>query len=92
LAVVRPGVVTLVGGGRRCSRAGLVRGSRVGTVEACLAGGEAPEAFFVGRIEDCLEFSKGSGGIRAGKPGVTGMGEHTSGFEEEVGKIDGDSV
>jgi len=79
-------------GNRRWSRADLVRGTHVGAVEACLASGETPKAFFVSRIEDCLEFSKGSGGSGAGKPGFTCMGEHTSGLKEEVGKIDGDGI
>jgi len=81
-----------LGGFRRWSRAGCFHGSRVCTVEASLASGEAPKAFFVCHIEDRLELSKGSGGIRVSKPGVTCMGEHTGGFEEEVGKIDGDGI
>jgi len=71
---------------------GRIRGSRIGAVEAGLASGETSKAFFVGRIEECLEFSQGLVGGRAGKPGFTGMGEHTSGFKEEVGKVDGDGI
>jgi len=61
-------------------------------VEAGLASGEAPKAFFVCRIEDHLELSEGSCGGGAGKPGVTRMGEHTGGFEEEMGEVDGDGI
>jgi len=79
-------------GGRRWSRASGKCGNRIGAVESGLASGEVLKAFFVCRIEDRLELSKGSGGSGVGEPGVTCMGEHTGGFEEEMGEVDGDGI
>jgi len=67
-------------------------GSRIGTVELGFAGGEVPQAFVVCCCECGLELGECAVGGGKGKPVVTRMGEHTSGFKEEMCEVDGSGI
>jgi len=67
-------------------------GSCIGTVELGFAGGEALQVFFVCRCEGGLELGECAVGSSKGKPIVTRMGEHTSGFKEEMCEVDGSGI
>ncbi len=67
-------------------------GSRIGTVELGFAGGEVPQAFVVCHCECGLELAECAVGGSKGKPVVTCMGEHTSGFKEEMCEVNSSGI
>ncbi len=75
-----------------CRRGRGESGSRVGAVELGFAGGEVPKAFFVCCCEGGLELSVCVVGGSPGKPVVTCMGKHASGFKEEMCEVDGSGI
>jgi len=79
-------------GGRSWGRASGEHGCRIGAVESSLAGGEAPKAFFVCHCEGGLELGVCAVGGSLGKPVVTCMGKHASGFKEEMCEVNGSGI
>jgi len=86
-----PGVAMGAGGHELSQRQGE-SGHHIGAVELGFAGGEAPKAFFVCRCEGGLELGECAVGGGEGKPVVTCMGKHNSGFKEEMCEVDGGGI
>jgi len=70
-------------------------GRGIGAMKSTGAGGaglEAAKTFFVGVVEQSLEFSVGTLGGSASKPRFTSMGKDTTGLEQQVSEFDESGV